>query len=1171
MNSKNKSFRPFLALLLTLAMVLGSVGGFGSGKAVKAAGEAKLTIQASKTLDGKAPAADQFEFQILGSDNNEVKTAKNDATGNVVFDALTFSAAGTYTYTVKEKMPAGVDANNTKDGIKYDDSEKTVVVVVENNQVSKVTVDNVEVAVESAPGNAAVNTLGSGDVTAANNTVFALNASGYPDYGMGNLNEKQWFKQTIGNMMAFCIDDGAKTPNDVGNGGNAYTVFDPSEAPDLTDDTIKTIKKLLYYGAPYDSGTGALTQLIMDLGTSMGLTEYSNLSVAKSDLEYFTTQILKDITNEAQGLIDPQEDKGIVIPISGETIERHVIGKFIDRQTGDILESDGTTYILDEITSRIWKNVIDPNTDYVADLVTLHYYTDKNNPNPVRQIEYGPYQRIIAAEFPALVSSVTLPAAFANSTVTAPTTGNLIIKKTFAGDLPTANQGALSFTVAGKNAGGEGVNTLTITYADFNNGQYKIENLPAGESYTVTETNAADLNKAYQLQAGSTSSASGTIAAGQDTTLTFTNTYAKKTVDVKVNKTWAGLEESDAPTVTVTLHANGTATDKTAALTKSNTTVSWTGLDAVDASGNAITYTVVEADLEGFTKAQNSSSKTEGALTTVTVNLTNTKDEQEENAAVTVNVEKKWVGPKADAVTVQLMADGKAFGEPVTLNQDNSWKYTWTDLAKTKADGTEIEYKVDEPTVPANYTKTVAHDGNDWTITNTNTETAPEKISVTVEKEWEGEALESVSVQLFADGEAYGDPIILNADNNWTHTWPELDKTQADGTPIDYTVEEEKLDDYTLQSSSAMDDKGNVTWSLVNTKVAPETVNVTAEKIWVGEPAAAISFTLTRNNVAVDTQTLTGEPWTYTWTDLPKVDEKGEAYAYFVEEAAVEGYTMTGGGYTDDGEGNITITIKNTKDVKVKISKVDLVNGKAVSGAKIELMNEAKEVIESWTSGEGPKEFELAPGHYTFREVNAPAGYTRVESVIGFKVNDDGQIILASIEVTPADAVEVNGDTIFLKNELIKENPQTPTNSEEEEEEESSESEEESSSVPSGGEEEEEKPGNSEEEEEENSTEGDEEGSLPGGGEEEEENAVNGESEEAETTVETEPMGTLPAEEEEEGSSVAAETEVPGTTAPTAPDTGDHSHLGLYLGLMGMAATAGIGLLVGTRKTKEEN
>ena len=66
-------------------------------------------------------------------------------------------------------------------------------------------------------------------------------------------------------------------------------------------------------------------------------------------------------------------------------------------------------------------------------------------------------------------------------------------------------------------------------------------------------------------------------------------------------------------------------------------------------------------------------------------------------------------------------------------------------------------------------------------------------IEVSVVKEWkdannqDGKRPESVLVQLYADGSAVGDPIRLNADNNWTYTWKDLNE-KANGKNIEYTV-----------------------------------------------------------------------------------------------------------------------------------------------------------------------------------------------------------------------------------------------------------------------------------------------------------------------------------------------------------------------------------------------
>lgn len=75
--------------------------------------------------------------------------------------------------------------------------------------------------------------------------------------------------------------------------------------------------------------------------------------------------------------------------------------------------------------------------------------------------------------------------------------------------------------------------------------------------------------------------------------------------------------------------------------------------------------------------------------------------------------------------------------------------------------------------------------------------------SVSVEKVWEDEddhdgiRPQSVSVQLYADGEPSGNPVQLNKENNWKHTFENVPKYSA-GKEITYTVNEVEVpDEYT--------------------------------------------------------------------------------------------------------------------------------------------------------------------------------------------------------------------------------------------------------------------------------------------------------------------------------------------------------------------------------------
>ena len=78
-------------------------------------------------------------------------------------------------------------------------------------------------------------------------------------------------------------------------------------------------------------------------------------------------------------------------------------------------------------------------------------------------------------------------------------------------------------------------------------------------------------------------------------------------------------------------------------------------------------------------------------------------------------------GIRPASVQVQLNKAGEAFGEPVTLSEDNEWTYTFEDLTAYDKDGSEIEYTIDEVEVPRGYTKTVVSEEDTVTITNVHT------------------------------------------------------------------------------------------------------------------------------------------------------------------------------------------------------------------------------------------------------------------------------------------------------------------------------------------------------------------------------------------------------------------------------------------------------------------
>ena len=86
----------------------------------------KLALTAAKVLEGADLKAGQFTFKLSGG--GVELTATNDANGQVTFSELSFTQAGTYTFTISE-------VNDGQQGVTYDETERKVTVTVEDNRL----------------------------------------------------------------------------------------------------------------------------------------------------------------------------------------------------------------------------------------------------------------------------------------------------------------------------------------------------------------------------------------------------------------------------------------------------------------------------------------------------------------------------------------------------------------------------------------------------------------------------------------------------------------------------------------------------------------------------------------------------------------------------------------------------------------------------------------------------------------------------------------------------------------------------------------------------------------------------------------------------------------------------------------------------------------------------
>ena len=438
---------------------------------------------------------------------------------------------------------------------------------------------------------------------------------------------------------------------------------------------------------------------------------------------------------------------------------------------------------------------------------------------------------------------------------------------------------------------------VTVTPDDDGNWSYTWENLPkvdaAGEpyEYRVVETPVPHYNDPIYSDDG----------------LTVTNSL--DVTDVTARKLWDDQEDKYGlrpDSITLQLMQNGVPFGDPVTVTPDedgNWHYTWENLPRVDADGEPYEYTVVETPVPHYSDPTYSD---DGLTVTNSLDVTNVTarkiwDDQEDK-----------YGLRPESITLQLMQNGVPFGDPVivTPDEDGNWYYTWENLPRVDADGEAYIYTVVETPVPHYQDPTYSDDG--LTVTN-----SLDVTNVTARKIWDdqedkyGLRPDSITLQLMQNGVPFGDPVTVTPDEegNWHYTWENLPKVDADGEVYIYTVVETPVPHY--QDPTYSDDGLTVTNSL-------DVTDVTARKIWddqedkYGLRPESITLQLMQNGVPFgDPVTVTPDDdgnWHYTWENLPKVDDEGEAYVYTVVETPVPHYQDPT--YSDDG-----LTVTNSLDV----------------------------------------------------------------------------------------------------------------------------------------------------------------------------------------------------------------------------------------------------------------
>ena len=500
------------------------------------------------------------------------------------------------------------------------------------------------------------------------------------------------------------------------------------------------------------------------------------------------------------------------------------------------------------------------------------------------------------------------------------------------------------------------------------------------------------------------------------TAAAFDNTrQEEEKIETSVCKEWDDADNQDGKrpqSILVQLYANGQKLGEPVVLNEGNGwSYGWSDLP-VKQDGQTVVYSVKEVGrIPGY-----ESTVTGDVQTGFVITNSHTPEGTEFSGQKIWDDGNNQDGKRPESITVNLLANGqKTDSKVVKADKEGNWSYTFQNLPKY-ANGEPIIYTVTEDTV-TDYTTEVTG----TTITN---KYQPGKTSITVTKAWEdfndhnGIRPSEIKVQLYADGEAQGEEITLNAENQWTHIWTDLDERKA-GELIDYTVKEtENTDNYETTISG----DAHTGYIITNTL---KTGNLELEKLITGDLS---DEKLTAEEKEALTFTITG-PYDYQETVYYSDFTDGKyllsslplgEYQVIEANAKIPGYVLTADYSVEEGTTEIlhnetaTVTITNNYETtSVKISKVDITSHEELEGAHLQIIDQEGNIVDEWDSTKTAHETTgLRTGEtYILRETVAPDDYN-ITNDTTFELNEDGTINTEKTTTTIKDGILLVEDTM---------------------------------------------------------------------------------------------------------------------------------------------------------------
>ena len=757
-----------------------------------------LTLEASKTLKNKALEADAFNFVLKDENGETIQTVANDANGNVTFRPLNYTLedVGLHTYTVSEVQKADAE-------VTYDTTVYTVAVTVADAGDGTLNVSKTIKKGSDTPGTMIFENIYKG----------VIEISGTKNWA--DENNQDGIRPTSITVNLFA---------------NGKKVADQKVTPDANGNWSYVFRNLPQYDVNGEI-TYTVTEDVVD-GYETSVNGYNITNTHKTEtIDITGTKTWNDSDNQ-----DGKRPESITVNLLAD-------GKITATKT--VTATDNWTYSFtdlpkyangQEITYTVAEEeVTDYTTTYDGSNITNSYTPGKTSATVTKIWNDAENQDGKRPE--SITVSLLADGKETGKTVTLSAENNWT--QTVSG-LPEKAEGkAIEYTWTEEtlpegykltdNSKTGTVTTLTNTYvpettfitvtknwddADNQDGKRPesiIVNLLANGEIAASQTVKADEagNWTYTFKdlpkyangKEITYTVTEEAVEGYETSVdgfNITNAYTTETTEVKGSKTWNDSDNQDGKrpeSITVRLLANGEEKDSqtVTADENGNWTYSFENLPKYEA-GKEIVYTVTEDAVADYT-------------TEITgYDITNSYAPGKTSVTVT----KAWAdndnrgGYRPKEIKVQLKVDGENSGEEITLNAENKWTYTWSELDEKKA-GKDIVYTVEEIGKTAGYISTVTGNATEgFIITNTITSVKISKVDITDQKELAGAHIQILD----KDG---------NVVDEWDSTWESHEVTGLK-TGEKYTLRETVAPDgYTITADTVFSLKEDGTLDKDNT------------------------------------------------------------------------------------------------------------------------------------------------------------------------------------------------------------------------------------------------------------------------------------------------------------------------------------------------------------------